>query len=205
VLLLLCGAIPAGALGQSREANRDARKSGAPPSPPVERPVETGRLPARFPQEIGRVGPDQQEKEQKPGRLPQPSRFPLVAPDRVMQEPEKTIADAHRRIFTQVQEGLASGNVRSISSNFGSQVYMNLRGGESGYFSSNQAYYVLENYLKTRKLVNISFSTTGELESRPYATGSAALIDRGNREIAQVYVSLAQVGEKWIITQINIY
>jgi hypothetical protein len=87
----------------------------------------------------------------------------------------------------------------------GSQVYINLRGGESGYYSANQAYYVLDSYLKSRKLVNINFSTIGESNTRPYATGSAALVVRGNREIAQVYVSLSQVGEKWIITQINIY
>jgi hypothetical protein len=86
-----------------------------------------------------------------------------------------------------------------------SQVYVNLRGGESGYYSANQAHYVLENYLKSRKLVNLKFSTIGESEARPYATGSAVTVQRGIREIAQVYVSLGRSGDRWFITQINIY
>lgn len=86
-----------------------------------------------------------------------------------------------------------------------SQVYVNLRGGESGYYSANQAHYVLENYLKSRKLVNLKFSTIGESEARPYATGSAVSVQRGIREIAQVYVSLGRSGDRWYITQINIY
>jgi hypothetical protein len=85
------------------------------------------------------------------------------------------------------------------------QVYMNLRGGESGYYSASQAHYVLEGYFKSRKLVNLNFSTIGESEARPYATGSAVFVQRGIREIAQVYVLLGRSGDRWIITQINIY
>jgi len=84
-------------------------------------------------------------------------------------------------------------------------VYVNLRGGESGYYSANQAHYVLENYFKTRRLVNVKFSTIGESDANPYATGSATFVERGTRRLAQVYVSLTRSGERWIITQINIY
>ena len=87
----------------------------------------------------------------------------------------------------------------------GSQVYVNLRGGESGYYSANQAYYLLENYFKTRRLVNFNFTTIGESDSNPYATGSAGFNEKGSRERAQVYVSLSLAGNRWVITQINIY
>jgi hypothetical protein len=85
------------------------------------------------------------------------------------------------------------------------QVYVNLRGGESGYYSASQAHYVLESYLRERKLLNLNFSTIGESEAHPYATGSAISVQRGVREITQVYVSLTRSGDQWIITQINIY
>jgi hypothetical protein len=110
-----------------------------------------------------------------------------------------------RRIFSTVQQGLSTGRIGAFSGQMAPQVYMNLRGGESGYYSASQAHYVLEGYFKSRKLVNINFSTIGESDARPYATGSAVFIQRGIREIAQVYVLLGRSGDRWIITQINIY
>jgi len=109
------------------------------------------------------------------------------------------------RVFSSVQQGLSGGNVGSFSQHFAAQVYINLRGGESGYYSKSQAYYLLENYLKTRRITNLNFSTLGESELNPYATGSAVFNYRGTREYAQVYVSLSQAGERWVIAQINIY
>ncbi len=111
----------------------------------------------------------------------------------------------YHELFGTVQRGLASGSAAAFSGNLAPQVYVNLRGGESGYYSANQAHYVLENYFKTRRLVNLKFSTIGESEANPYATGSATFVERGTRGLAQVYVSLTRSGERWIITQINIY
>jgi hypothetical protein len=108
-------------------------------------------------------------------------------------------------VFRNVQEGLRAGNINLFSRHLGSQVYVNLRGGESGYYSDNQVHYVLRNYLRAKKLSSFEFTTAGESESNPYATGSAVFIVKGTREIAQVYVSLSYVGERWVITQINIY
>ena len=113
--------------------------------------------------------------------------------------------DAYNKVFSHVQQGLASGSVGSFSQHMSSQVYVNLRGGESGYYSASQAYYLLENYFKTRKLVNFNFTTIGESDSNPYATGSAGFNFKGSREYAQVYVSLSFVGDQWVVTQINIY
>lgn len=111
----------------------------------------------------------------------------------------------YRGVFDKVQEGLSSGNISLFSQYFGSQILVNLRGGESGYYSQNQAYYLLENYLKQRKLARFTFSTISDSSTNPYATGSVAFNYRGNREHAQVYVSLSLVGDRWMITQINIY
>jgi hypothetical protein len=146
-----------------------------------------------------------QSTPQTPRKIPGQSRLRTPLLEQPRPDVQQSRQDGYRKVFTNVQDGLASGDVRSFSNHMGSQVYINLRGGESGYYSANQAYYVLDNYLKNRKLVNINFSTIGESDARPYATGSAGLVVRGNREIAQVYVSLSQVGERWIITQINIY
>lgn len=112
---------------------------------------------------------------------------------------------ACNQVFKSVQEGILANNISLFSSRLASQVYVNLRGGESGYYSDNQVHYVLGNYLRSRKLSNFEFTTVGQSESNPYATGSAVFIVKGTREVAQVYVSLSYVGERWAITQINIY
>ena len=109
------------------------------------------------------------------------------------------------RVFRNFQEGIRAGNITLFSQHLGSQVYVNLRGGENGYYSDNQVHYVLRNYLRAKRLSSFDFTTVGESESNPYATGSAVFIVKGTREIAQVYVSLSYVGERWVITQINIY
>ncbi len=121
------------------------------------------------------------------------------------QRPDRPIREEHKRVFETVRSGLVSGQVSSLSEHMGAQVYVNLRGGESGYFSANQAYYLLENYLRTRKFSSLEFNTMGEDESTPYATGIAGFDHKGSQESAQVYVSLSEVGEQWVISQIKIY
>ncbi len=144
---------------------------------------------------LGAVAQEQTELKTHPPSLNEKSASPEV-PEHVK---------ACNQVFKNVQEGILANNIGLFSSRLASQVYVNLRGGESGYYSENQVHYVLGNYLRSRKLANFEFTTVGQSESNPYATGSAVFIVKGTREVAQVYVSLSFVGERWAITQINIY
>lgn len=110
-----------------------------------------------------------------------------------------------RAIFNDVQAGISSGNTALLSRHFAPQVDVSLRGGESGTFSSDQAFYVFENFFRTRKFGRLRFSTVGEIDSNPYATGSAELLYKGNKQLVQVYVALTNAGERRVITQLNIY
>jgi hypothetical protein len=114
-------------------------------------------------------------------------------------------AEEVRRVFNNVEDGFSEGSIGRFSPHFGSQVALSLRGGENGSYSANQAYYVLENYLRTRRLVDFSFESVSEFGANPYATGNAGFAVRSGKESAQVYVALARAGGKWVITQINIY
>lgn len=150
-----------------------------------------------------RVPAARQERPQGTGREehPQQQGRRVVSPRRTPQEGRED----YRSIFANVQKGFSSGSIGLLSRHLGPQVYVNLRGGESGYFSGNQASIVLENYMRSQKIVSFDFTTIGESESNPYATGSAGFNVRGSREYAQVYVSLSLVGNRWVISQINIY
>ncbi len=110
-----------------------------------------------------------------------------------------------RSIFDEIQQGIASGNVGQFSQRFASQVQVNLKGEESGYYSSNHAYFLLEKYLQARKIISFEFTSVSDTEATPYATGNAVFRNKGNREFVQVYVSLMQSADHWVIAEINIY
>ena len=154
---------------------------------PLDHGSVSGRSATRDRQSIAQEAQERRERPSASGRPAQERR------------------GGYHELFGTVQQGLASGSAGAFSGHLAPQVYINLRGGESGYYSANQAHYVLENYFKSRRLVNVKFSTIGESDANPYATGSATFIERGARSLAQVYVSLTRSGERWIITQINIY
>ncbi len=111
----------------------------------------------------------------------------------------------YRTLFNVIQRSLSSGNISVLAQHLAPQVQVNFRGAENGYYSANQAYYLLENYFRSRKVLGFEFSTIGESDSNPYATGGASFNIKGSREYAQVYVSLSRTGRQWLITQINIY
>lgn len=107
--------------------------------------------------------------------------------------------------FEGIRQAIIQSDMAMLSQHMGSQVSLNLRGGEGGSYSANQAYYVLANYFRTRKLVGLDFTSIGESASTPYAAGVAVFNVKGTRDQAQVYVSLTQSGDRWVIAQINIY
>ncbi len=111
----------------------------------------------------------------------------------------------YKTIFAAIERGIDEGEVDAFSSYFGNRVYINLPSGESEVFSGNQAYYILKNYIGVRKPLGFSFTTFGEADQIPYATGRASFRYKGNREFTQVYVALSKTNGKWIIDKINLY
>jgi hypothetical protein len=113
--------------------------------------------------------------------------------------------DHCKAVFDAVRIGLSTGDVNAFSKHLADQVQVNLRDGESGYFSAHQAFYLLENYFHTCRLSNLTFTTIGDSDTSPFATGGAAFAYKGGREYVQVYVSLSLAGDRWVISRLNIY
>lgn len=112
---------------------------------------------------------------------------------------------AYADIFRSVENGIVGGNVGAFSQYFGAQVHVSLPGGESGYYSSNQAYSILQNYFGSRRTQSFRFSTYGESPSTPYATGAGRFVVRGAVETVQLYVAVSRIENRWILSQVNIY
>jgi hypothetical protein len=110
-----------------------------------------------------------------------------------------------REVFAVIEAGIDGGIVEKFSDCIGKQVFLSIRGGESGYYSSNQAYFILKNFMSSRKPLGFTFTTYGLTENIPFATGRAAFRYKRNREYFQIYVSLNQVEDSWVIDKINFY
>lgn len=109
-----------------------------------------------------------------------------------------------QRIFQEIENAIGDGNVSSLSAYLSSQTYLSLTGGNNGYYSSNQAFYVLENFFNVYQVRSFRFNNLQSGDNNPYATGVYSYELRGRRDTAQVFVSLKLVGRNWKITQITI-
>ena len=107
-------------------------------------------------------------------------------------------------IFNNLESGILTNDVEKISKYFSPQPYISLINGVNGYYSSNQAYYILEDFFTTYKVVSFKISETKNEESVSYGKGDYYFEKKGKREVAHLYVTLSKSGSKWHITQISI-
>ena len=107
-------------------------------------------------------------------------------------------------IFSLVEAGLRQSDLSSVSKLFGREVFVSLKGGESGYHSANQAYLIVQSFLHARRPVRFTFTTRQE-GSEAFATGSGVFLSKGARETLQVYVAVVRQSGRWVISQFNVY
>jgi len=88
-------------------------------------------------------------------RILSPSSTSEQIPQRTQLKRQNTTIETRsdsRRIFDNVQEGVSAGNISMFSKHMVGEVYLNLRGGESGYYSANQAYnFTIDPYRRCNK------------------------------------------------------
>ncbi len=116
----------------------------------------------------------------------------------------KNQASAVQNVFTQIESAISSGNVSMLSKFFSPHTYFSLSNGASGYFSSNQAYYILEDYFKIYQVISFKFNDIQAAEDKPYGIGVYNFEFKGKRDNSKVYISLKNKNNDWKITQITI-
>lgn len=118
---------------------------------------------------------------------------------------EKDNKAIQNEIFKLIEQGIKNSNISFFSGFFGKQIYLSLKDGESGVFSANQAYYVLQKYLSNRKIVSFHFTSFGYAEQIPFAVGNLVFKYKSSHVFTNVYISLTYVDEQWVIDKINFY
>lgn len=112
--------------------------------------------------------------------------------------------DSFQHLLTTLENAIARGDVDQVSSYFASRVFLNFFTGDVGYFSSNQAFYVLKKFFTHYRPLSFSFSSSSKSESAPYALGQYSYSERGVRGSAQFYISFMLKGGSYSISQITI-
>lgn len=107
-------------------------------------------------------------------------------------------------VFDDIEMSLKDGDASRLSKYLGSQTYFSLSNGVNGYYSANQAYYILEDYFNIYRVTSFKLNQISKDKSNPYATGLLAYDNKGKRNTAKVYISLKKIGDKWNITQLTI-
>ncbi len=109
-----------------------------------------------------------------------------------------------RDLLLGAKDALSSGNIRFLKTRLGHKVYLNLFTGINGYYSSEQAYLILESFFSTYTPISFSYSSRNFSIRNPYGFGPFTYERRGRRGSAEMFVSLALVNERWVINQITV-
>jgi len=107
-------------------------------------------------------------------------------------------------ILNDIELGILNNDVKKFSPYFSSQPYISLINGVNGYYSSNQAFYIMEDFFNSFKVVSFKMEETKTEESVSYGKGNYYFEKKGRREVAHLYITLSKSGNKWYITQISI-
>jgi len=107
-------------------------------------------------------------------------------------------------IFNDIEQGIVSNDVKKISQYFSPQPYISLVSGVNGYYSSNQAYYIMEDFFNSFKVVSFKMEDTKTEGTVSYGKGDYYFEKKGRREVAHLYITLNKSGNKWYISQISI-
>ena len=107
-------------------------------------------------------------------------------------------------IFNDIESGINNSDVNKFSKYFSSQPYLSLINGVNGYYSSNQAFYIMEDFFNSFKVVSFKMAEKKIEQSVSYCKGDYYFEKKGRREVAHLYITLSKSGNKWYITQISI-
>ena len=107
-------------------------------------------------------------------------------------------------LFVKIEEGLGTGAVDKFSKYFAGKNYISLISGSSGYYSANQSYYVIKDFLSVYQPISFKITNSVIDTANPFASGTLKFNNKGIRGTATVFVSLQFVDNQWRISQITI-
>lgn len=107
-------------------------------------------------------------------------------------------------VFNQFENGIRTGAIKEFSNSLLSETYISLENGESSYYSSNQSYYILKDFLQNYKPISFKLIKRNQSEEKPFAIGRLIYSKNGIHGESQVFITLKRENGNWKISQIII-
>ncbi|MFA3782786.1 DUF4783 domain-containing protein [Melioribacteraceae bacterium 4301-Me] len=107
-------------------------------------------------------------------------------------------------LFTKIEEGFQTGNIDKFSNHFNNKTYISLFNGVNGYYSSNQSYYVLKDFLAINQPINFKLDNIVTDSSTPFASGIFRYKTNGISNTSLIFISIKNINNEWRINQITI-
>ena len=108
------------------------------------------------------------------------------------------------RVFLRIEEGISGAAVNKFSKYFGNKNYLSLSNGVSGYYSTNQSYYVIKDFLSIYQPTSFKLTNIVTETATPFASGILKYNSKGVRGNSIVFISLHFIDGEWKISQITI-
>ncbi len=108
------------------------------------------------------------------------------------------------KLFIKIEDGIGSGSVDKFSNYFSQRNYLSFTNGAAGYYSANQSYYVIKDFLSVYQPISFKITNMVTETSTPFAAGTLKYISKGIRTSATVFISLHMIDTQWRISQITI-
>jgi hypothetical protein len=115
-----------------------------------------------------------------------------------------TGSDSSSFIIKEIEESIKNEDVIKLAKYINSKTYFSLMGNINGYYTTNQAFYLLQDFFKLNRIQMFKFNYLNLEANNPYATGTLIYENKGRRNKAHVYVSIKRIGENWIISQLSV-
>lgn len=117
--------------------------------------------------------------------------------------PQEKLSEVNK-LFIYFEEGLNNNTIDRFASYFSEKCFISLSNGASGYYSSNQCYYVLKDFLSLYRPISFKLTNIVTDTSNPFASGILKYNNKGIRGSAVVFISLLFLNNQWRIAQITI-
>ena len=107
-------------------------------------------------------------------------------------------------IFNKFENGMRTGAVKEFSTYFDFETYISLESGVTSYYSKDQSYYILKEFLSKYKPIRFKYIRIHDIAEMPFAVGQFTYSLNGVKGTSQVFISLKNNGSGWKISQITI-
>ena len=107
--------------------------------------------------------------------------------------------------FEMVKTGFEKGSVNQFSQLLAGNVYLGLGGYHRGYFSSSQAYTILDEYFELFIPISFEYTKVASDSEAPYASGEFRYIYKGVKSVSKFYLALKSDNNSWTIAQLTVH